>query len=86
MEASLFYYSHVGSGCVCAGQARERGTKCVDVSGLLCLLCMCAAIREEIREIEEGKYDKENNVMKVTHFLVVTDDDVCNNCRDHLIQ
>ena len=35
----------------------------------MCLPCL-PAIREEISEIEEGKYDSENNVLQVTLYIL----------------
>ena len=50
---SLFY-----NACSCVV---EYNTGCISCR----LSSMYTAIREEIREIEEGKYDKDNNVLKV---------------------
>ena len=47
-------------------------------SGVMLILCVhlslhCAAIRGEIREIEEGRYDQENNVIKVRQLMALQD-------------
>lgn len=57
---------------------------CMLLLALLAVAALFAGIREEIREVEQSKYCKENNVLKVSLMIstscVIKDNGHCNYC------